>query len=39
MTDLLDDPGYRRAARRIADEIAAMQTPVGALAAIARLLA
>ncbi|HEV7790336.1 MAG TPA: glycosyltransferase [Pseudonocardia sp.] len=36
---LLDEPGYRLAARRIADEIAAMPTPVEALAAIMRLIA
>ena len=36
---LLDEPGYRLAARRIAGEIAAMPTPVEALAAITRLVA
>lgn len=39
MTDLLDEPGYRQAARRIADEIAAMPAPAEALAAIMRLIA
>ena len=39
ITDLLDDGGYRRVARSIADEIAAMPTPVEALAAITRLIA
>jgi len=36
---LLDQPGYRLAARRIAGEIAAMPTPVETLAAITRLSA
>ena len=35
---VLDEPGYRLAARRIADEIAAMPTPAEALTAITRLL-
>ena len=35
---LLDEPGYRPAARRIAGEIAAMPAPAEALAAITRLL-
>jgi MGT family glycosyltransferase len=36
---LVDEPGHRLAARRIADEIAAMPTPAEALAAILRLTA
>ena len=36
---LLDRPGHRMAARRVAGEIAAMPTPVEALAAILRLTA
>jgi hypothetical protein len=36
---LLEEPGYRLGARRIADEIAAMPTPVEALAPIMRLVA
>jgi hypothetical protein len=39
MAALLDEPGHRLAARRIAGEIAAMPTPVEALAAIMRLTA
>jgi MGT family glycosyltransferase len=39
VADLLAEPGYGLAARRIAGEIAAMPTPVEALAAITRLVA
>ncbi|GAA3163278.1 glycosyltransferase [Blastococcus jejuensis] len=39
VSTVLEDPGYRLAARRVAGEIAAMPAPVEALAAITRLIA